>query len=121
MCVPVSPSVVRRKSESRSRGSMSAFTALPLTVNARAMDTGPPLLWARRAARRKGRILRGRTRRKVSRVLRRLPPEPCIRPLQVRNVLRQVLDIGFGQRAGDARHVACVVGALACLEVRKLF
>ena len=39
MCVPVKPSVVRRKSASSMRGSMSARAALPLTVNARGMDT----------------------------------------------------------------------------------
>src|SRR2546425_982093 len=48
MCVPVSPSVVRSRSESNVRESMSAFTDLALTVNAMGSDTETSLVEIRR-------------------------------------------------------------------------
>src|SRR5207249_1192930 len=106
----------------RSRGSMSAFTALPLTVNARGMDTGPPLLWAPRfvSGRAEGKDTASRksTQSVVGGARRRA--KLSFAASQVRDVLRQALDVRVGQRTGDARHVAGVVRALARLEIGEL-
>ena len=45
-----------------------------------------------------------------------VPPQS----LEVGDVLRQALDVVVGQRAGDARHVAGVVGAALGLEIGEL-
>ena len=40
--------------------------------------------------------------------------------IQVRDVLRKILDVGVGQGAGDARHVAGIVRAAPRLEILEL-
>src|SRR5205823_14931777 len=119
--VPVKASVVRRKSASSMRGSISARTALPLTVNARGIDTEPPLR-SRAAhgfsipARREGKDTAAAERGQRIDAAQGSPVETPRRFLQIGDVLREIFDVGFRERTGDARHVAGIVGPLARLE-----
>src|SRR3954467_1106136 len=62
----------------------------------------------------------GRPARATHRRIASIRSKALRRLLEIGDELREILDVGFGQRARDARHVARVVGPLPCLERRQL-